>query len=63
MHMLLEWADGNYYADVVLSVEDIHRIQKGEMIEDVVVIKNFNRIYIGIRGETQNEKESWPEED
>lgn len=48
MRIVVEEVDGAYYADAILTAQDITRIREGEMVTSEVTFKR-RRCYAGIR--------------
>jgi hypothetical protein len=48
MHIVIDEIDGAFYADIVLSPQELKRVSKSEMVNGEIIFKR-RRCYVGLR--------------
>lgn len=65
MQIILEKIDKDVYGDIVITPQEVIRIQRGEMVDGTTFFEKKNW-YLGVRVQgvlEYEEKNCWPEED
>lgn len=64
MRIILDELDEDVYGDIVISHQEVMRLQRGEMVDGCTVFQR-NRLILGVRlqGLWDEEEDDWEEED